>query len=287
MNTKMLKLGVDYKGILGAAIGDISGSYIEFKSHLKPKTLEEAELFHPDATFTDDTVMTAAVADCLKNQGKYSFAQSLRYWGRKYHDAGYGSRFVQWLFDENMGPYRSCGNGSAMRVSAVPYYCDEFDQALRKAMDSANPTHNHSEGEKGAYVVSGMIFKCLQGASKLDLLEYARFFYPDFEKLDYEEMKAYLGHGPETCQVTVPQAIWAFFHTDSFEECLRMCHTIGWDCDTLAAIACSIAEAYYKEIPEWIVLEAQKRLPKDIRIALESVPVDLAKYRDSAGKGGE
>ena len=271
---KMLRLGKDYKGILGAAIGDISGSYIEFRPSEKPKTKEEAVLFHNGCTFTDDTVMTAALADCLRNNGKYDASQSLRYWGHKYPNAGYGGSFIRWIFDNRMGAYNSFGNGSAMRTSAIAYYAESEGEAVELAMIGAIPSHNHPEGVKGAMVVTQIIYRALHGVTKEELREYALTQY-DFESLDYEQMKAYSGHGQEICQVTVPQALWAFFHSDSFEDCLRICLTIGWDADTLADIACAMAEAYYKEIPDWIVEEAQKRLPKDIREALESVPTQL------------
>ena len=270
----MLRLGKDYKGILGAAIGDVSGSYIEFRPNEKPKTPEEAVLFHEGCGFTDDTVMTAAVADCLKQNGKEDIADTLQKWGRRYPNAGYGGRFIRWLFDDKMQSYDSFGNGSAMRTSAIAYYAESEEEAIELAMMGAIPSHGHPEGIKGAMVVTQIIFRALHGATKEELRQYAATQY-DFESLDYEEMKSFMGHGQEICKVTVPQALWAFFNTDSFEECLRVCHTIGWDADTLADIACAMAEAYYKEIPEWIVLETQKRLPKDIREALESVPVPV------------
>ena len=269
---KMLRLGKDYKGILGAAIGDVSGSYIEFRPKEKPKTLKDAVLFHEGCEFTDDTVMTAAVADCLRLNGKEDITVTLRKWGSQYPNAGYGGRFIHWLFDPSMGPYNSYGNGSAMRVSPVAYYAETEEEAVELSMIATSCTHGHHEGIKGAMVVTQIIYRALHGATKEELREYALTQY-DFDSLEYEQMKSYMGHGEEICQVTVPQALWCFFHSNSFEDCLRTALTIGWDCDTLADIACAMAEAYYKEIPEWIVLETQKRLPKDIREALESVPV--------------
>lgn len=271
---KMLRLGKDYKGILGAAIGDISGSCIEFRPSEKPKAKEEAVLFHEGCTFTDDTVMTVAIADCLRKNGKEDVSVTLRKWGRKYPNAGYGSSFIRWIFNDMMGPYNSYGNGSAMRTSAIAYYAESEEEAVELAMIGAACSHDHPEGIKGAMVVTQIIYRALHGATKEELKEYASTQY-DFESLDYEEMKSYMGHGQEICQVTVPQALWCFFHSDSFEDCLRTALTIGWDADTLADIACSMAEAYYKEIPESIVREAQTRLPKDIREALESVPTQL------------
>ena len=269
----MAKLGKDYKGILGAAIGDISGSVIEFRPFLKPKMKETAILFCEGSEFTDDTVMTAAIADCMANDKNRDFASSMRKWGREYPNAGYGGHFIQWLFNRNLGPYNSCGNGSAMRISAVAYFAKTEDEAVGFAREATAITHDHPEGIKGAVTMTRLIYKALHGASKEELHKIAISQY-DFESLDYETMKAYQGHGQEICQVTVPQALWCFFHSNSFEDCLRIALTIGWDCDTLADIACALAEAYYKEIPESIVFEAQARLTKDIKLALESVPTE-------------
>lgn len=270
----MAKLGKDYKGILGAAIGDISGSVIEFRSTLKPKTKEEAVLFMEGAEFTDDTVMTAAVAECLELDPDRDFAYCLRRWGRLYPYAGYGGNFSKWLLDKGMGPYNSCGNGSAMRVSPAAYFAKSEEEAIEFAKEATLITHDHPEGLKGAITLTRLIYRALHGANKEELHSFASSVY-NFEALDYEAMKAYDGHGEEICQVTMPQALWSFFHSSSFEDCLRTALTIGYDADTLAAIACSLAEAYYKEIPDLIVYEAQIRLPRAILKALESVPVNI------------
>ena len=271
---KLLKLGKDYKGIIGAAIGDISGSTIEFRPSKKPGTKEEAVLFPEGSTFTDDTVMTAAVADCLRLNGKEDIAVTLRKWGHRYPNAGYGGHFIRWIFDQRMGPYNSYGNGAAMRISPVAYYAESEEEAIELSMIATSVTHGHPEGIKGAMIVTQIIYRALHGATKEELKEYASAQY-DFESLDYEQMKSFMGHGQEICQVTVPQALWCFFHSDSFEDCLRLALTIGWDADTLADIACAMAEAYYKEIPEDIVRKTQARLPKDIKAALESVPTTI------------
>ncbi len=271
---KMLKLGVDYKGIRGALIGDVSGSTVEFNGYAKPKTKAKAELFPEESTFTDDTVLTAAVADNLADLSVRPISDSLRAWAKMFPHAGYGSRFTDWIYDEEMGPYNSFGNGSAMRVSAVGYFAKTEEEVIELSHYVTECTHNHPEGIKGAEVVAMIIFKAMHGATKEELHEYAEQQY-DFESLDYEEMKSFMGHGDEICQITVPQALWAFFHSDSFEDCLRTCLTIGWDCDTLAAIACSMAEAYYKEIPVEIVAEAEVRTDHRVLEALEKVPTKL------------
>ena len=264
---KMVSIS-DYKGTFGAAIGDIYGSYYEFQ--YGPKTPKADIRIHRSSTYTDDTVLTAAIADWLASRGKRKgVAHYLRKWANKYPTAGFGGMFHHWMFQENAGPYNSFGNGSAMRVSAVAYYAKDLEECELLAKESAEATHNHPEGIKGAVVIAGCIYLALRGASRKEIEEYAGKHY-DLD-LDFDAMMAEYGHGEEICQVTVPQAIWCFLHSDSFDDCLRLCLMIRWDADTLAAIACPIAEAYYKEIPLEYLLEAKNRLPEDIRLTLEWV----------------
>lgn len=258
----------DYKGTYGATIGDIYGSYYEFKHG--PKTPKQFIQIHDSSTFTDDTVLTAAIADYLahKDEGKpVSFY--LQKWARKYPGAGYGGRFASWIYQSDPKPYGSFGNGSAMRVSAVAYYADSLEEVEKLAIEVTEPTHNHPEGIKGAVVIATCIYMALHGATRKEIGDYASKHY--YLNLDYEAMMAELSHGQEICQVTVPQALWCFLHSDSFDDCMRLCLSIRWDADTMAAIACPIAEAYYKEIPEEYLIEAKKRLPEDIKAVLESV----------------
>jgi len=258
----------DYKGTYGATIGDIYGSYYEFKHG--PKTPKQFIQIHDSSTFTDDTVLTAAIADYLahKDEGKpVSFY--LQKWARKYPGAGYGGRFASWIYQNDPKPYNSCGNGSAMRVSAVAYYASSIEECEKLAIEVTECTHNHPEGIKGAVVIATCIYMALHGATRDEIREYAEKYYD--LNLDYEAMMAELSHGQEICQVTVPQALWCFLHSDSFDDCMRLCLSIRWDADTMAAIACPIAEAYYKEIPEEYLIEAKKRLPEDIKAVLESV----------------
>ena len=257
-----------YAGTYGAAIGDIYGSYYEFLHG--PKTLKQDIRIHDTSRFTDDTVLTAAVASYLAKRDQYvSSASELQSWARKYHDAGFGGMFHQWIYEENPTPYHSYGNGSAMRVSPVAYYASSLEECQQLAKEVTEVTHNHPEGIKGAVVIATCIYMALHDATRDEIRAYAESQYD--LNLDYQQMMEHLGHGEEICQVTVPQALWCFLHSDSFDDCLRLCLSIRWDADTLAAIACPIAEAYYKEIPEEYLLEAKKRLPDDIREALESV----------------
>ena len=260
-----------YKGTFGAAIGDIYGSYYEFQ--FGPKTPKSEIAIHDESTYTDDTVLTVAVADYLENKArgdKKPCSYYLQKWARKYIHAGYGNRFVDYIYQENPQPYRSYGNGSAMRVSAAAYFAKDFVDAQSLAIEVTEPTHNHVEGLKGAKCIASCIYMALHGSSREEIGRFASKHYD--LNLDYAQLAGQLGHGEEICQVTVPQALWCFLHSDSFDDCLRLCLHIRWDADTLAAIACPIAEAYYKEIPEEAYLEARKRLPEEMIEVLEKVP---------------
>ena len=262
----------DYQGSYGAVIGDIVGSHYEFL-HGPKEAKESAILFHPDSCVTDDSVLTVAVADYLLHMnGQSDATETLHRYARAYPNAGYGGRFRHWMHSDHPEPYNSFGNGSAMRVSAVAYFAKNKEDVYALSDIVTCPTHNHPEGIKGARVTAMAIYMALHGASKEEIAEYALAQYPSIAKLNYDEMVAYLGHGDEICQVTVPQALWAFLHSESFEDCLRTCVAIRWDCDTLAAIACPIAEAYYKEIPLSIFNEAMKRIPDEFKKVLGSIP---------------
>ena len=258
----------DYKGTYGAVIGDIYGSYYEFQHG--PKTPKHEIRIHDSSTFTDDSVLTVAVADYLQHrQEGLPVSSYLQKWARKYASAGYGGRFRCWIDEVDPKPYNSFGNGSAMRVSAVAYIAQNIQEVEKLAVEVTEVTHNHPEGIKGAVVIATCIYMALHGSSRKEIGDYASHYYD--LNLDYEAMMAELSHGKEICQVTVPQALWCFLHSDSFDDCLRLCLSIRWDADTLAAIALPIAEAYYKEIPEEYLLEAKKRVPKEMQDVLENL----------------
>jgi ADP-ribosylglycohydrolase len=260
------------EGVFGAAVGDIAGSTRENSCGPKEDKLG-APLFPPGSRFTDDTVMTAAVADYLLHRDEgASAAETLRKWGRKYPDAGYGYMFRRWLASDSMGAYGSYGNGSAMRVSPVAYFAGSEEECAFLAVEVTKVTHDHEEGLKGAEVTALCIYKALHGESKEGIAAYAWSRYP---RPSEETVRGWLHserRGPGTCGVTVPQALYCFLESDSFEDCLRNCIAVRADCDTLAAIACSIAEAYYKGVPEPILAKAMGYLPKDIRDTLGAVP---------------
>lgn len=245
-----------YRGILGAVIGDIVGSRFEW-DNLKST---DFELFAEDDEFTDDTVMTAAVADWLMTGD--DLARTLRCWGAKYPDAGYGAAFSKWLFGENRQPYDSCGNGSGMRVSPVGYYARSLEQALDLACRSAVVTHNHPEGIKGAQDVAAAVYMARTGCSKAAIGRYAeRMFGYDLRR-SCSEIRP--GYGfDETCQGSCPEAVTAFLESCDYESAIRMAVSLGGDSDTIACMTGGIAAAYYG-VPRPIVEKARAYLPEDL-----------------------
>ncbi len=222
--------------MLGAIIGDVVGSRFEFHNYRN----KDFELFTSRCFFTDDTVMTAAVANALINHK--DMAKELQKYGRKYEDRGYGGRFARWLYTDNPKPYNSYGNGAAMRISAVGWLANNESEVKALAKQATEVTHNHPEGLKGAEVTAMCIYLARHKASKKDIKEYVSKNYDI--NFNYEELVKHYQFN-ETCQDSVPQAIYCFLISNSFEDCLRTVISIGGDSDTLGAIACSVAEAYY------------------------------------------
>lgn len=253
--------------MIGAIIGDVVGSRFEF-NNIKTK---EFELFTKESRFTDDTVLTIAVMDILchtKSWSKNTLSRTMQKWAKKYPNAGYGSRFINWVFENNPEPYYSCGNGSAMRVSSVAWFArtEEEVKALSKAVTEI--THNHPEGLKGAEVTAMCIYMALNGKTMEEIKDYAVRQYPEISKFDYEDLRRTYVHSDEICQNTVPQAIYCFLISKDFEDCLRTTISIGGDCDTTAAISCAIADAFYG-IPKKIEEVARKKLPKEMLNVIE------------------
>ncbi|MCR5522091.1 MAG: ADP-ribosylglycohydrolase family protein [Clostridia bacterium] len=243
----------------GAIIGDIVGSIYEF-DNIRTK---EFKLFSSDCFFTDDTVMTVAVAkSLLDSDGDYdAFARNtvdnLHIFGRKYPNAGYGGRFRVWLNDGDTYPYNSFGNGSAMRVSACGFAARTLEEAVQLAYNSAYCTHNHFEGIRGACAAAVAIFLAGNGKSKEEIKEYICKYYYEIDFTLDEIRDTYSFN--ETCQETVPQALEAFFESDDFEDAIRNAISIGGDSDTLAAITGGVAQAYYG-IPDEIIAQARTYL---------------------------
>ncbi len=245
--------------MIGAIIGDIVGSRFEFNNHRST----DFELFGPGCNYTDDTVMTVAVADAAMNNK--SFSTTMREYGAKYPCpmGGYGGRFGQWLHSANPHPYDSFGNGSAMRVSPCALLSKgNREWALTKAAMSAMPTHNHPEGVKGALATTDAILMAFDGASKEDMRMYLTELYGYDLDFTCDDIRA-TNQFNETCMVTVPQAIVAFLDSSSFEDAIRLAVSIGGDSDTIAAICGPIAEAFYG-VPASIKKKALGMLPTSL-----------------------
>ena len=256
----------------GAILGDIIGSPFEFDRGDKTK---DFKLFSRRSHFTDDSVMTLAVCEALLKVGQDvtvkeiedAVISSMQSWGRRYPHAGYGGYFRRWLTARHPEPYNSYGNGSAMRVSAAGWLYDSLEKTRVVAKATANVTHNHPEGIKGAEATASAIFMARNGSSKEEIKKYIENeFHYDLNRTLNEIRPGY--HMDETCQKTVPEAIIAFLEAKDFEDAIRNAVSLGGDTDTLGAITGSIAEAYYG-IPEWLITECRKRINKDMRVVLD------------------
>lgn len=233
--------------MLGAIIGDIVGSVYEW-NNLKSK---DFPLFDPRCFFTDDTVMTLAIAEGLMNGADADdFVEAMKKFGNLYPDAGYGGRFFRWLFSEDTDPYNSWGNGSAMRVSSVAWAFDTLTEVEQKAEISAAVTHDHPEGIKGAKATAAAVFLARNGKSKEQIKAYIENKYGYDLSRTLDEIRPTYRFN-ESCQETVPEAIIAFLESRDFEDAIRNAISLGGDSDTLAAVTGSIAEAAYG-IPESI-----------------------------------
>ncbi len=250
----------------GAILGDMIGAPYEFDMGKKTK---EFPLFCTESHYTDDSVMTIAVAEALLDNQfqddetiKAGLVDSMRKWGRKYPDAGYGGKFWHWLRAKDPKPYGSYGNGSAMRVSSAGWLFDTMEQTRHMARLTAEVTHNHPEGIKGAESTACAIFLARTGHSKDEIKDYIiKEFGYDLSRTCDQIRPAY--HHVESCQGTVPEAITAFLEGTDFEDVIRTAVSLGGDCDTLTCIAGSIAEAFYG-VPEQLKDECRSRLPKDM-----------------------
>lgn len=250
--------------MFGAILGDIIGSPYEFDRGNKSK---DFPLFSRRSTYTDDTVMTLAVAtvflkapaDSTDEWILQELANNMRFLGRLYPHAGYGGMFYRWLFHPEYQAYNSFGNGSAMRVSSVAWLYDTMEAVRHAARLSALVTHNHPEGIKGAEATASVIFLARTGHTKEEIRTYVeQEFGYDLSRTCDEIRLTY--HHVETCMETVPEAITAFLEGDSFEDVIRTAVSLGGDCDTLGAIAGSMAEGFYG-VPDALKQECYDRLP--------------------------
>ena len=254
--------------MLGAIAGDIIGSVYE----ANPIKTREFPLFSQHSRYTDDTVLTIAVADAILNNLDYAIA--LKRYGLKYPGAGYGGHFYHWIFSPESTPYNSWGNGAAMRVSPVGFAFDSLQEVLAAARQSAQPTHNHLEGIKGAQATATAIYLARSGANKDDIRSELsdRFKYNLDRNLDRIRPNYSFD---VSCQGSVPESIIAFLESADFEGAIRNAISLGGDSDTMACIAGGIAQAFYGSVPAEIATTVRSRLPYEL---LETIDRFNQKY---------
>lgn len=240
--------------VLGAVIGDVIGSVYEWDN---VKTID-FPLFSEKSRFTDDTVLTVAVADSILN--KKDFAQTIWEYGQKYPRSGFGGRFRSWLKSHDLKPYGSFGNGSAMRVSPVGVAYNDIETVLEVAKQSAGVTHNHPEGIKGAQATAAALFLAKKGKSKAEIKNYITSTFNYNLNFTLDEIRPTYEFDV-TCQGSVPEAIVAFLESSDFESAIRLAISIGGDSDTIACITGGIAAAFYNEIPTTIIDFVVDKLP--------------------------
>jgi ADP-ribosylglycohydrolase len=243
--------------MIGALVGDIVGSVYEWNNI---KTTE-FPLFGPRCFFTDDTVLTVALADAILSGSKFT-AKLKEYYGR-YPGAGYGGRFARWAASADSAPYHSWGNGAAMRISPVGYAFDTLSEVLDRARDYTAVTHDHPEGIKGAQATAAAIFLARTGQSKAHIRQYVTdTFGYDLSRTCDQIRPTYTFD--ESCQGTVPQALTAFLESRDFESAIRLAVSLGGDTDTLACITGGVAQAMYG-VPPQIAAQALAVLDDDLR----------------------
>jgi len=248
--------------VLGALVGDIVGSVYEFQNTKST----DFELFTPNSTFTDDSVMTLAVAKWLMEDKVHSTAHLIRCMqelGDRYPNAGYGGNFGWWLRQSNPAPYNSWGNGSGMRVSPVGLYAKTLDEALALSALTASVSHNHAEGVKGAQAVATSVFLCKEGKTKQEIKGYVE------QNFGYNLNRTIAEIRPNynfdvSCQGSVPEAIIAFLEGNSFEEVIRLAISLGGDSDTIGCMAGAIAACMYP-IPDYMTEKCDSLLTEDLR----------------------
>ena len=251
--------------LMGAVIGDIAGSIYEFN----PCKSTQIDLQNGMMDYTDDTIMTIAVADWVLNDKKHTkkgLVARLQEWGRKYpHPMGaYGNMFSQWLYKDNPKPYNSWGNGSAMRVSAIGLAFSTLEETIKAAKTCAEVTHNHLEGIKGAQATAAAIFLARTGNTKEEIRRYVSdTFGYDLSRTCDDIRPTYEFDG--SCQGTVPESIIAFLDSRDYEDALRLCISLGGDADTMGAITGAIAGAYYNRMPYTLYKFGMEKLPDDIK----------------------
>jgi len=245
--------------MLGSIIGDFIGSCYEFNA---PKHIH-FELLPERAEITDDSILTIATAEVLLGYGGY--AGMYRQFGQLYPDpmGGYGARFSEWLWERETGPYNSWGNGAAMRVGPVGLAKQTVEEVLAEARRSAEVTHDHPDGIKGAQATALAVFMARSGSSKDEIrMATARTFGYDMARTVETIRPNYRFN--ESCQHTVPEAIIAFLDSTDYEHAVRLAVSLGGDADTIACITGGIAEAFYRKIPIALVDHVMGRIPSGL-----------------------
>ena len=260
----------------GAIIGDIVGSRFEFHNHRS----KDFELFHRDCEFTDDSLMTIAVADALVKAGRSGSRalaeetiRSMKSFARMYPYMSWGLSFSEWLCEKYPEPYGSWGNGAAMRVSPVGWYARNAEEVKKLSYAVTAISHDHAEGLKGAECTAMCVYLAKNGATKAQILEQAKKYYPEIGSYTCARLsKTYTFDG--SCQGTVPQALTCFFEGKDFEDTIRNAVSIGGDSDTVAAIAGGVAEAFFG-IPTALIDEAKLYLDDDLLQIAENIEKEL------------
>ena len=251
--------------LMGAILGDIVGSIYEFDPH----KATDINLQDKRMDYTDDTIMTIAVADWILNDKRHTMnglVERMQQWGRRYpHPMGaYGNMFSQWLRSDNPMPYNSWGNGSAMRVSAVGFAFDTLEKTMNVSKKCAEVTHDHPEGIKGAQATAAAIFMARTGSPKEVIRRYITDTFGYNLDRSCDDIRPTYGFDG-SCQGTVPESIIAFLDSKDYEDALRLCISLGGDADTMGAITGAIAGAYYNKMPYALYEFGMEKLPKDIQ----------------------
>lgn len=265
------------KRLLGAIIGDISGSSYEFRKH-RTKKKEAVHLTNGESDFTDDTICTIAIADAIMR--RLPFKDSLIEWCKEYNAKGCGGMFRKWVYAEDPQPYGSWGNGSAMRVSPVGWLATSLPECLDLARETAMCSHNSIEAVLGAQCIAMCIYLARQGKDKDYIRAAFLRMYPDWDKT-LDEIRPSYGFD-SSCQGSVPVAVLAFLESEDYESCLINAISMGGDADTLAAMAGGIALAYYKQIPQYLIDFAEEKLPNEILDVISDFDVYADEHLHSA-----
>jgi ADP-ribosylglycohydrolase len=258
--------------MIGAIIGDVIGSVFEW--HNTKST--EFDLYSRFTRFTDDTALTIAVADAILHLPKHKFvivenhlrkrmySSKLKQYARWYPNVGYGESFERWVKSESSRPYRSYGNGSAMRVSPIGYAFTTIDEVRLEARRSAAVTHNHKQGIRGAEAIASAIFLARNERSKEEIKSYIKKEFRYNLDLTLDQIRpSYTFHS--SCQGSVPQAIIAFLESADFEDAIRKAISLGGDSDTIACMTGGIAQSFYKQIPSDMISEVMLRLDLSLK----------------------